>query len=172
MAETPSVDPRRCLVHGMTRVERFSGPVHPDSSAMRVSWWECPLCNAMAGASFNMGAPVAERAWGGTTEPTFMTKDWCVAAAVQEANAEHAAREAAYEAALTRAKSALENWGRHHRWCPRYLAIASFPLPTGELPECTCGFFKAISDADPVNVANGVAAANAAAAPPLEGQPE
>lgn len=45
-----SVDPRRCLVHGLTRVEKFSGPYDPNSSNARLSWWECPLCVPPASA--------------------------------------------------------------------------------------------------------------------------
>lgn len=52
-----TVDPRRCLVHGLTRIEHandFGG------GAARVSWWECPQCNlGIAAASSPPSAPEA-----------------------------------------------------------------------------------------------------------------
>jgi hypothetical protein len=61
---------------------------------------------------------------------------------------------------LTLAKSALENWGRHHHWCS-YL----HPISEGGIAEpCNCGYEQTVRDADPVNVANGVSGANLHAA--------
>ena len=46
---------------------------------------------------------------------------------------------------LTCAKSALENWGRHHAWCVKRQADGA----------CTCGYEAAIHDAEPSVVAAG-----------------
>ena len=52
---------------------------------------------------------------------------------------------------LTKARTALENWGRHHEWCAcRY----TVPQP------CSCGLAQAIADANSVAVANSANAAN------------
>jgi hypothetical protein len=47
-----------------------------------------------------------------------------------------------YRWQLTRAKSALENWGSHFGWCQsRYIV----PFP------CNCGYEQALRDAEPVS---------------------
>jgi hypothetical protein len=56
-------------------------------------------------------------------ERSFMTRDWCIAMARTEEASELCAL-------ITRGKSALENWGRHHPWC----AHASSPFAP-----CNCG---------------------------------
>lgn len=46
----------------------------------------------------------------GSDKPSFMSREWCMAMARAEESS-------AVRALITRGKSALENWGRHHPWC-------------------------------------------------------
>jgi hypothetical protein len=73
--------------------------------------------------------------------------------------ADQANRNAAWQ--LTRAKSALENWGRHHGHCAYYDDGTHIGAH-----ECTCGLAQAIRDADPVIVANSVSPANTESSKP------
>lgn len=48
MSADHSVDPRRCWIHGLSRVQHFSTPTPSGTTAGGVSWWECPQCNLAA----------------------------------------------------------------------------------------------------------------------------
>lgn len=83
-----------------------------------------------------------------------MMRHWSVLAedierVLAELDAERKERDLARQRSV-RARSALENWGRHHPWCD---AVRNVNLPG----DCNCGYVAAVNDANPVNVANSPA---------------
>ena len=80
------------------------------------------------------------RAMSSGRETPFMDKDWCLAAANRE-------REAEVEALrhrVTSLRTALENWGRHFYWC-------GYKVVDGRLCGCDCGLLDQLNGAPPIS---------------------